>query len=175
VFDDTIAQKWKIEMLSSDTADVTQAMADWCIGELQYKAKIFEETAAVSVFNGDVVKSDTIVPVSLKEALKAAVAPLEQVPARLQDWHPGSDGKVLDLVHPSLYPLIYGRSRVLPNTTVGLDNCIDESGQGETIAVPTRERFVFYDYTGYGAQPFSHQFQWLPCDVALSEDRHSVE
>jgi len=29
------------------------------------------------------------------------------------DWRYGSDGQVLDLIHPSLFPLIYGHSRVL--------------------------------------------------------------
>ncbi|KAG6909613.1 hypothetical protein DXG01_016395 [Tephrocybe rancida] len=175
VFDDAIAQKWKEEILSADGMDVTVAMVEWCIAELRYKAKIFEKTGAVSVFNGDVVKSDTTVPLSLKEALKAAVAPLEQVPIRLQDWHPRSDDKVLDLVHPSLYPLVYGRSRILSDTTVGLDDCIEQSGRGETIPVPPEEETQLlqsqeYSYYRNGdlSQPFSRHFQWLPCDLSLS-------
>ncbi|KAF8055778.1 hypothetical protein FPV67DRAFT_797302 [Lyophyllum atratum] len=72
------------------------------------EAKTFETTGAVSVYNGDAVKSDTAVSDSLKEALKAAAAPLEEVPARGKDWHPESDDKVLCLVHPSLFLLIYG-------------------------------------------------------------------
>ncbi|RDB26315.1 hypothetical protein Hypma_006638 [Hypsizygus marmoreus] len=98
VFDDVIASKWKSEALATEALDITQSMVDWCIDEVRYKAKLFEETGAVSVYNGDVVKSDTVIPSSLKEALRKAVAPLEQVPARQQDWHPGSDEKVLDLV-----------------------------------------------------------------------------
>ena len=42
-------------------------------------------------------KSDTLVSTDLKEALRKAAAPLEDVPASKQDWHPGSDDKVLDL------------------------------------------------------------------------------
>ncbi|KAF8192397.1 hypothetical protein K438DRAFT_1762395 [Mycena galopus ATCC 62051] len=42
--------------------------------------------------------------------LKAAVSLLENVPDAEMDWHPGSDGKVLDLVHPSLYCIVYGRT-----------------------------------------------------------------
>ncbi|KAG6909612.1 hypothetical protein DXG01_016394 [Tephrocybe rancida] len=176
VFDDAIAQKWKEEILSADGMDVTVAMAEWCIAELRYKAKIFEKTGAVSVFNGDVVKSDTAIPLSLKEALKAAVAPLEQVPTRSQDWHPRSDDKVLDLVHPSLYPLVYGRSRILSDTTVGLDDCIEQSGRGETIPVPPEEEtrhlqsqeFSYYGQNSNLSRPFSRHFQWLPCDLSLS-------
>ncbi|KAG6865926.1 hypothetical protein C0991_010427 [Blastosporella zonata] len=185
VFDDIIAKKWKGEMLSMDYTDVyytdvdymevTESMTDWCIAELQYKAKIFEQTAAVSVFNGDVVKSDTIIPQALNEALKAAVAPLEQVPSVLQDWHPRSDDKVLDLVHPSLYPLVYGRSRILPNATIGLDDCIESTGQGEVIPVPPPRDAGDILLKKMLRFPFSQQFQWLPCDVSLSDDGNSVK
>ncbi|KAF8061696.1 hypothetical protein FPV67DRAFT_1509958 [Lyophyllum atratum] len=176
VFDETITSKWKAEALSNDNGhDITEKMVDWCIAELQYKATIFEKTGAVSVYNGDVVKSDTAIPELLKEALKAAIAPLENVPARDMDWHPGSDGKVLDLVHPSLFPLIYGRTRVLPDCLVGLDDCVKRSGEGVVIPIPPEDETVvpdkpLYDWSDphISAPPFSRQFQWLPCDVDIS-------
>lgn len=61
----------------------------------------FGNTGAVSVYNGDVVKSDAVIPGSLRAALKKALKPLED------------NEKVLDIVYPSLSPLIYGRSRIL--------------------------------------------------------------
>ncbi|GLB35530.1 putative protein of unknown function (DUF4246) [Lyophyllum shimeji] len=158
-----------------DRPDITEKMVDWCIEEVKYKAKIFEKTGAISVYNGDVVKSDVAIPESLKEALKAATASLEDVPARDKDWHPGSDEKVLDLVHPSLFPLIYGRSRILPDSAIGLDDCPRQSGGGVVIPVPPEEETIIPDgryvsrwnrrtYT----TPFSRQFQWLPSDVKIS-------
>jgi Protein of unknown function (DUF4246) len=139
-------------------------MVAWCIDELRYKAKIFEETGAVSVYNGDVVKSDTAVSDSLKAALREAVTALEDIPAREKDWHPGSDEKVLDLVHPSLFPLVYGRSRVLPDSLVGLDDCIRRCGEGEPVPVPSNKD------TNQREEPgsYSKQFQWLPCEVDVS-------
>ncbi|RDB28808.1 hypothetical protein Hypma_014802 [Hypsizygus marmoreus] len=177
VFDDTIAAKWKSEALATEGLDITQKMVDWCIDELRYKAKMFESTGAVIVYNGDVVKSDSAIPTSIKHALKEAVAPLEQVPARQQDWHPGSNERVLDLVHPSLFPLVYGRSRILPDSLVGLEDCIKRSGEGETIPVPLETEIELGSKLGYGhaplTKPFSTQFQWLPCDVDIS-DKDSV-
>ena len=84
-------------------------MMDWVIEELRYKAKLFEDIGAVIVYTGHVVKSDSVVPESLELELQAAVAKLEahDVPDNHKDWHPGSNGKVLDLVHPSLYPLVH--------------------------------------------------------------------
>ncbi|KAK6334843.1 hypothetical protein TWF718_010288 [Orbilia javanica] len=39
-----------------------------------------------------------------------AVATLENVPEEQKDWHPGAGRQVLDLVHPSLWPVIYGKT-----------------------------------------------------------------
>jgi len=44
--------------------------------------------------------SDDALPKSLHDALAAGFASLASGP---KDWHPGSDGQVLDLVHPSLF------------------------------------------------------------------------
>ncbi|KAG6912251.1 hypothetical protein DXG01_015938, partial [Tephrocybe rancida] len=97
VFDESITSKWKQEALSEEDVDITEAMLDWCIAELQYKTIGFQKTGAVSVYNGDVVKSDTAITDELKAALRAAVAPLEQIPERAKDWHPKSNDMVLDL------------------------------------------------------------------------------
>ena len=136
VFDDTIAEKWKAEALATPGRDVSQKMVDWIIEELRFKASIFQRTSAVSVFDGDVVKSDTAVPTDIRDTLKASIRCLEDVPEIYKDYHPGSDGKVVDLVHPSLFPLIYGKSRVLEDSQIGLDNCIQSCGKG--VVVPIR-------------------------------------
>ena len=55
---------------------------------------------------------------SLRDALKAAVAPIENVPEVRRNWHSTSHDTVLDLVHPSLVPVIYGQT-VLQDSVVG--------------------------------------------------------
>ncbi|RDB17189.1 hypothetical protein Hypma_001699 [Hypsizygus marmoreus] len=173
VFDDTITAKWKSEALATRRRLISEKIVDWCIAELRYKARIFEDTGAVSVYNGDVVKSDTAIATSLKDALRKAVTPLEGVPAHQQDWHPGSNQKVLDLVHPSLFPLIYGRSRILRDSLVGLDDCISRCGDGEIIPIPPKEEASLSSsrkQRGVEKKPFSTQFQWLPCDVDISDE-----
>ena len=135
VFDDTIANKWKAEALATSGRDVSQKMVDWVVEELRFKAKIFQQKSAVSVFDGDVVKSDTVISGDIRQSLKAAVRILEDVPDIYKDYHPGSDGKVLDLVHPSLFPLIYGKSRVLEDSLIGLYDCIQSCGKGVVIPI----------------------------------------
>ena len=165
VFDSAITSKWKSEALNTPGVDLTEQMFDWCLAELQYKAGKLQETGAVVVFNGDVVKSDTAVPEDLRLWFLEAVKSLEDVSANFQDWHPGSDGKVLDLVHPSLYPLVYGRSRVLPSDLTAIEDCAWRCGEGETIPVPELD---IQDDTPGRYSPYSNKFQWLPCEVDLS-------
>ena len=51
-------------------------------------------------------KSDTFIPSSLRKKLLAAVAALENIPDSEKGWCPDSDGLILDLVDPSLYPIV---------------------------------------------------------------------
>jgi len=115
--------------------DITENMFNWYIAELRHKLKSFQQTGTICVFDGDIVKSDTAIP----SALNNAVAKLEDVFYLHRDWHPGSNEQVLDLVHPSLFPVVYGRTRVLPNSLVGLDDCITSCGKGLTLDVPPKE------------------------------------
>jgi hypothetical protein len=64
---------------ASEKIDMTEKLVDWCIAELQFKAKAFQENGGlVSIYNGDVVKSDAAIPPGLQASLRAAVAPLEE-------------------------------------------------------------------------------------------------
>lgn len=90
----------------------------------------------------------------MREKLLAAVAPLEDVPDPEKDWHPGSDGLVLDLVHPSLYPIIYGRT------------VIKGSGS-DTPTVLAAPQLVPDDDE---CQFTSRRFQWLPSDFFVDHD-----
>lgn len=43
--------------------------------------------------------------------------------------------KVLDLVYPSLIPLLCGRTRVLPTGSVGLKDCAESCNKGEVVPI----------------------------------------
>lgn len=174
VFDEHIIAKWREEVAQSGH-DATPKMMDWIVKELQWKAGILEQTGFVEVFDAGVVKSDTVVSKELQDELKQAVVPFENVPEEEKDYHPGSDNKVVNLVHPSLFPVIYGRTHVLPDRTIGLDDCIDSMGEGHWLPSPKEaeaspERGPY----SYRTQPhpavLSTKFQWLPCDVKITED-----
>jgi hypothetical protein len=94
-----------------------------------------------------------------KIALQLGVAKLEAVPHNQKDWHPGSNGKVLDVVHPSLFPLMYGTSRFLGENKVALETYSAYCALGETVPIQANENEDLYAY--------SLKHHWLPCDVSV--------
>jgi hypothetical protein len=180
VFDEEIVARWKTEALAHFDIDMTESMFMYCIDELRHKSANFQATGIVTAYDWDaqVVKSDSIIPSSLKNELRASAALLENVPEARKDWHPGSNGMVLDLVHPSLFPVIYGRTRILKNSVVGLDDCVKRSGEGLTLGVPTpAEAQMFVELDPYVTpevimdNPYSRKFQWLPCNIEFDGDK----
>lgn len=122
-----------------------------------------DTTAALSPVLG-VFQDDGILTPTLRRGLLEAIRPLENVPAEQKDWHPGSDGKVLDLVHPSLYPLVSMASRrVNPPMPPGVDTWRAYVGGGEVMALRgIEEDGRCSDWPGWKTR-----FQWLPAEVAV--------
>ncbi|KAI0466334.1 hypothetical protein F4859DRAFT_507430 [Xylaria cf. heliscus] len=169
VFDEEIVNRWRAEAMGQEAdldGDVymTDKMFDNCIKELRGKVQEYKDTKLISILDAEVevVKSDSVIPQSLVELLKAAARPLEDVPDHRKDWHPGTDHKVLDLLHPSLFPMVYGTSRVLPYGKVPLRDCAQFSGNGEIYVSPddvTKPRRL-------GEPSLLGGTQWLPSDIA---------
>ncbi|KAJ3373598.1 hypothetical protein GGF31_000439 [Allomyces arbusculus] len=141
---------------------------DWqyVLKELDYQAK--HEPIASAVDN--VFALDDAVPTTVRTALVEQVATLlESVPDRCKDWHPRSNNQVLDLVHPSLFPLVYDRTLVVPDgdTAVSLDNWKLRLGGGKSVAAPVN----LQDWSRDIPDKFvSSRFQWLPADFAVNAD-----
>ncbi|KAH1546324.1 hypothetical protein LV164_007421 [Aspergillus fumigatus] len=171
VFDEEITAKWRKEFIGSGE-DITPNMMDWIIKEAQWKAKVFQDTKHVVAFDAGVVKSDIAIGEDLRQVLKDAVRPLEDVPEGLKDYHPGSDDKVVDLVHPSLFPVVYGRTRILHRKLIGLEDFLNYVGEGKILAIPPEEEATATIDRDWGGvrRPYSRKFQWLPCDVHFTDN-----
>ncbi|KAF5620621.1 uncharacterized protein FTJAE_11614 [Fusarium tjaetaba] len=182
VKDEAISSKWKKEALEMNWtsyrkhADFTSAMANACISELRVKAELYEKTGLMPVYDyaTTIIKSDSLLTPDLAEALQEGVKPLEDVPPELKDWHPNSKEQVLDLVHPSLWPLIYGRSRVLDDRVIGVDDALASCGTGVVLRAPGSEQTTHIIGEGGFCEDevvvLSNKFQWLPCDVDLDPE-----
>ncbi|KAM0460202.1 hypothetical protein ACHAPV_004991 [Trichoderma viride] len=175
VFNPQIAEKWKQEALEMnwkeyrDYADFTPAMAD-----ASGLIPIFDYSSCV-------IKSDSLVPESLRNALRSEAAKLENVPDEEKDWHPGTTRKVLDLVHPSLWPFIYGRTPVLLDKRINLTNALSYCGVGTILPAPkpieiaNPERSMHSSPYELSMPSLSRRFQWLPCDVALDGESAKID
>lgn len=158
-------------------ADITPNMANWIIDELKFKAMIYEMTQAVGLYNGDITKSDTNIPSPLLERLGKELQILDHSEPELQFFHPGTMQKQRDLLAIALYPLIYGKTRILTDRTIGLDEALRHAGQGEVIAEPKETGITREDMSWRVAarsdiqvRPFNRNFQALPADLELGDD-----
>ncbi|CAG9948297.1 unnamed protein product [Clonostachys rosea f. rosea IK726] len=201
VFDDAIVARWIDEalaipdnslwdeiVLGNDGPDgqrvkrlkniLDKDCLEYCIQELRAKSKHFEKTGLIPTLDASaaVCKSDTLIDEALRDELRAAFVKLQAEQKSAPDWHPRTDDKVQDLVHPSLYPLVYGTTRVFADEVVGVDDAIDKwAGKGNIIPEPTGPGEVsdgFDGYGGLGIDPscWSHKYQWLPANVKLQPD-----
>lgn len=157
--------------------DITENMANWIIEELRFKAMIYEYSGTVALYNGDVTKSNTLIPMSLLDELRTATKVLEYENFELRFYHPGSMKKQRDLIAMALYPLVYGKSRILPDRTIRLDEALQNAGQGEVIPIPketgiTREDIAWRVSARADIQvrPYSRYHQVLPTDWELGDD-----
>ncbi|KAF4566608.1 hypothetical protein EYR36_012039 [Pleurotus pulmonarius] len=96
--------------------------------------------------------TDDLVPVSLQSELLRSLDVLAQKEPK--DMHPGSRGKVQDLIHPSLYPYKGAISQVHPGVTLPrLDDGVFRTKQS-----------TLTDYT------FESRYAWIPSIFHISED-----
>ncbi|KAI9322939.1 hypothetical protein DFJ73DRAFT_634681 [Zopfochytrium polystomum] len=119
-----------------------------------------DEAVAWPTASHGVMVSDTAVPESLRRRIADFAEPLVAASLDAGRWHPGSDGLVLDLIHPSDYPLCFGRTlfSATPGAIVG------ES----VVEAPAK-----LERTRWGSTTeadLSYSFQWLPSEFRVSAD-----
>ncbi|MFJ4502046.1 DUF4246 domain-containing protein [Streptomyces sp. NPDC088864] len=145
--DADVVARWTREAVAQG---LTEAQIRYVLAELAHYAGLRDERTGIEVSAVDGVwQSDTLIDDGLRARLRDAVRVLEEVPEAERDWHPGSDGQVLDLVHPSLFCLVR-----------------EVSGAPERAWKNRRNQYSDYE--------FSKRFQWLPTDVDISGDGEAV-
>ncbi|KAJ3193786.1 hypothetical protein HK101_004097 [Irineochytrium annulatum] len=95
--------------------------------------------------------SDTVIDAELARVLRKRLQPAEDLALLEERWHPGSKRQVLDVVHPTPYCLVYGRT-----LTSGTPTAI--VGTNATVPPQAKDNDV------------SEKFQWLPCEVDVDDD-----
>ena len=161
---------------------ISEKAWEWCLAELRDKARLFRTTNRIPTLDARacVSKSYITVPQPLKRELCTAI---EELRAQFDnnDWQICPwDQQVVNLIDPSLYPLVYGKTKVLlDGGKVGLNGFSKSYGQGITTEIPrvhpkgSNVARAAYGLEKYGV-PFyldenlyrwSTNYQWLPCEV----------
>ncbi|KAI1091930.1 hypothetical protein F5B19DRAFT_502834 [Rostrohypoxylon terebratum] len=142
VFDNSIVDGWQkeVDSMPADKCEgllgdvfFSKDMFEFCIEELRVKAIQAKTTGIVDVLDAEaaVAKSDSIVPTSLAEALKANAKPLEDFHTATTAWKSKPDKTVLNLIDPSIFPLKFSKTKALPYGYVPLHHCASVAGKGE--------------------------------------------
>eukprot|EP01080_Neovahlkampfia_damariscottae_P008212 gene8212-37_t len=88
------------------------------------------------------------------------VSKLENIPEEKKDWHPGSKNQVFDLVHPSLYPFVNGKTKIsdskIIQTEIPMFRWICD---GEVKKLDLKKSNFSSD-----------TYQWLPADIEVTID-----
>lgn len=119
--------------------------------ELEWWEKNCEKNGFTAGPNIDVWYSDSAIDSETKQGIKDLAFELEKGAI---DWHPGSNEMVRDLIHPSLFPIVFGRTKKKK-----------ENGDYEVIAKPKAVgEMVFGQPFDGEAVPITvdSDFQWLP-------------
>ncbi|KAF9354695.1 hypothetical protein BGX34_010854 [Mortierella sp. NVP85] len=169
--DPVISGRWKNELQQAGRARgggyvLSDAQIEYIFKEVAWHADCRQKQldsgvqATIDIGIDGTRRSDGLIPAELKERLLACVEKLKDVPDHLKDWHPGSNKQVLDLVHPSLYPFIAGRTRVTEQAAIPP---LDWMGQGNVVDKAPISHSVGNFY-------YSEKFQWLPSDVTVNTE-----
>ncbi|KAK6361433.1 hypothetical protein TWF730_005161 [Orbilia blumenaviensis] len=193
IADKKLVAKWIEEAEKKDRSGDLRRIVVWdreqieyVYGELlnSYKPfveKIKEEGIGIEPGIDGVWKADKVVDDTLRNEFIQAVATLENVPEDQKCWRPNSKNHVLDLVHPSLWPLIYGESihidtgkpicghmpqdyePVVPSK-LGPTTAIKDPLDGLSVEAIAEER------VDRPEEVYSQKFCWLPSEFEISQD-----
>lgn len=160
-----IRTKWEQEALKHEIQGgrLKRAEVKYVLDELKGYEKMRDNATGIqqSCYHG-IYEADSLVPEELRRRLINAVKVLEEVPENKKDWHPRSNGQVLDLVHPSLYCVVYGRTLAFPP---GSDSADRTSADLKTLQHPYA---AAASKTGpepaYERWSYSKKFCWIPTD-----------
>ena len=136
-----------------------------CAEEVKYYVQDFVSTRLVPAIDGGVLKSDNSVDQLLKDELCIAASALREDLAgwNVQNGIPG------DLVDPSLFPLVFEKTKVLRSGPIALYECISRCGEGQEVFKPPKVACQSDSNKYPNSQAWSKHFQWLPFDVRFEQ------
>jgi hypothetical protein len=167
--DSAIQARWRSEVQAQGG---NLSLFELALQQTQLLADVGREEGYEASPVDHVYSSDSIIPAETLLAFREQVAVLEgAIPV---DFHPGSNEQVVDTVHPSLFPLVAGRTRVRRLPALSLEASWKQDLG--SLGLPILTSFDHHTHTPlpHGDNgddvAFSKQFQWLPAEFQVEAD-----
>ncbi|KAH6590646.1 hypothetical protein BASA50_009237 [Batrachochytrium salamandrivorans] len=170
IHDELISSRWRSEALAQD---VSEAIIDLAFDQLRSFCQHYIHKAShgsTIISPGAVERTfvmDHGVPASVYKSLIHGVAILEDVPDYKKDWHPGTNNMVLDLVHPSLFCLVYGLT-CIPSPSLRKQAFSGISWE----SLQHNQSVAGIPMSDCSSKFPSRRFQWLPSEFYVEKDGH---
>ena len=122
-----------------------------------------------------VIQIDNMIDIELGNKFKKNIKILED--SNDKDWHPGSNGQVLDLIHQSLFCYVKGRSELLSNVSINNYNCqkkIRKSKKSKKLKMEDRSWLPEYCDIDILNDEES-KYQWLPSEFRVDREEEDVK
>ncbi|KAJ2636597.1 hypothetical protein GGF40_002904 [Coemansia sp. RSA 1286] len=178
--DQTIRDRWTAEAIAQG---LTEKELAYLFDELQYYAALHVPGSNIFMSSVDRVwYSDQLIDGETAQKLRAHAAEMEAAPDK--DWHPRSNDQVLNLIHPSLFPLDYRKTPFVetPIKTPAAALEMQTFGRfpGSISAWKKAVEAVYGDQTAPGGRGYyvpqstdrvaSERFCWLPTEFDVAPD-----
>ncbi|KAJ2508351.1 hypothetical protein IWW47_000660 [Coemansia sp. RSA 2052] len=171
---------WAAEAKSKELTDIEFR---YVLDELAYYSLLHSpgSNARLSAADG-VWFSDTLIGAETTNELKEYAILLESIPERLKDWHPSVRSRVLNLVDPSLFPLIYARSKLCRQSCTSPQASLNPSVPGEfpgsldkwrkTLSCTSSSATDYYipEKPRYFKDYMSKEYSWLPSEFHVDDN-----
>ncbi|KAJ2430598.1 hypothetical protein IWW41_003211 [Coemansia sp. RSA 2522] len=158
---------------------LTKKEVKYMYDELEHYEELHVDGSNIRLSAVDSVwMSDSLIDADITQELKRYVAVLENVLEKDRDYHPNTNNQVVNLVDPSLYPLIYARSRVLsPAAAVDLNMVGQFPGSFtqwvedvEKVWKDEQGKSIFYFPPAGSGSSKSEKFCWLPTEFRVHDE-----
>ncbi|KAJ1766630.1 hypothetical protein LPJ74_005791 [Coemansia sp. RSA 1843] len=171
--------------------ELTGKELDYVFEELEYCATLHTPGNGIHLSSVEKVWiSDSLIDKDTEEEVKRYAAKLEDVPARERDWHPNSNNQVLNLVHPSLCPIVYERSMILDKPIESPEAALQLKSFGEcpgsfdkwrdAVAKISTDKGTEYYFPKKAQQSYEYtnnfistKYCWLPTEFWVNDDGSS--
>ncbi|KAJ2869637.1 hypothetical protein GGH93_006095 [Coemansia aciculifera] len=180
IYDANTRAGWAAEAKAKELTDVEFA---YVLDELVYYASLHLPVSNIRLSAADGVWfSDTLIDAEITSKFKNYADILESVPDRLKDYYPNDHSRVLNLIDPSLFPLIYSRSKLRhyastsPQILLGLENAGEFPGSldewRKALSVTKDGESDYYlpigdrQYVSYSSDIIS----WLPSEFRVDDN-----